>query len=391
MSNLGSESNIVTFPKLHPYPDQDDNVCERTIVYDNWSLSTPSLRGSHRMEYTEEVEPLPRFRSPLPTAFPGQEFRRNMERSRVSTPEPGFRDYDERRRSCHPRGPTRLSHRQQYPIEVQPEFKHPFGNLTGRYPSQRRKERIPSSFNPRNSDWRCYIKYFEQCAKYNRWTPSEKAQNLMMALTEEALHVVSHLGDDPSYEQIATTLTGRYAPPEQITVFKSAFRNRRQKIGETATAFAYDLRELAHRAYPTTVSLPEAWLIDQFCTGLLREDTRVHVECQDPRNLQAAISRPETFEAIKTKHKPTESHREVTGMINAVEAAPAKEEMTDLMATMKKLCEELSAANARRSAYQAQREKMRTDKLCFLCKEKGHFKAQCPNAVKVPLNPKGLD
>ena len=118
-----------------------------------------------------------------------------------------------------------------------------------------------------------------------------------------------------NYVQLKTALIDQLDPAAQENRFRTEFRARRQRHGETIAVFGRDIRRLARMAYH---SLPlgtrDQLARDQFLDGLANKELRRSVLLSHPKSLDEAIRAAVEFEiASGDKTEPPKQVNSVTG------------------------------------------------------------------------------
>ena len=151
-----------------------------------------------------------------------------------------------------------------------------------------RKEKEPDIFNGSKTEWVDYIVHFEQVAAWNRWSDSEKAQQLSMCLRGPAQKILSDLtlGQLSDYTSIKSALAQRFHPRESEVAYRCEFRNLKRQKDETVADYGYRLRRSAQKAYPALkCSDIEPTVIDQYIHGLNNHELKKHVQFHHPQTL----------------------------------------------------------------------------------------------------------
>ncbi|CAG2236597.1 unnamed protein product [Mytilus edulis] len=164
-----------------------------------------------------------------------------------------------------------------------------------------RKEKEPDIFNGSKTEWVDYIVHFEQVAAWNRWSDSEKAQQLSMCLRGPAQKILSDLtlGQLSDYTSIKSALAQRFHPRESEVAYRCEFRNLKRQKDETVADYGYRLRRSAQKAYPALkCSDIEPTVIDQYIHGLNNHELKKHVQFHHPQTLIQAIAFASEFEAF---------------------------------------------------------------------------------------------
>ncbi|CAC5419775.1 unnamed protein product [Mytilus coruscus] len=164
-----------------------------------------------------------------------------------------------------------------------------------------RKEKEPDIFNGSKTEWVDYIVHFEQVATWNRWSDSEKAQQLSMCLRGPAQKILSDLtlGQLSDYTLIKSALAQRFHPRESEVAYRCEFRNLKRQKGESVADYGYRLRRSAQKAYPALkCSDIEPTVIDQYIHGLNNHELKKHVQFHHPQTLIQAIAFASEFEAF---------------------------------------------------------------------------------------------
>ncbi|VDI81855.1 Hypothetical predicted protein [Mytilus galloprovincialis] len=133
-----------------------------------------------------------------------------------------------------------------------------------------RKEKEPDIFNGSKTEWVDYIVHFEQVAAWNRWSDSEKTQQLSMCLRGPAQKILSDLtlGQLSNYTSIKSALEQRFHPRESEVAYRCEFRNLKRQKDEPVADYGYRLRRSAQKAYPALkCSDIEPTVIDQYIHG----------------------------------------------------------------------------------------------------------------------------
>ncbi|CAC5369131.1 unnamed protein product [Mytilus coruscus] len=180
-----------------------------------------------------------------------------------------------------------------------------------------RREKEPEKIDGKSVDWKYYIVYFEQAAKWNNWTESEKGQQLSMSLRGNAQKLLGDLKYSVvnDYTALKDVLAQRFSPKERVTAYRCEFRGRKRKPGESLTDFRYALRRLVRLAYPDDVysNVLEQLVINQFILDLCHSEMEKHVQFAHPQTLEAAIANAVEFEAFTnaqmTPRKPIDNER----------------------------------------------------------------------------------
>lgn len=166
-----------------------------------------------------------------------------------------------------------------------------------------KKEIQPDSFDGVGKiEWADYIVHFEQCAAWNQWSESQKAQMLSIRLRGEAQKLLSGLtlSQLNDYSILKSILSDRYDPKEKEVTYRCQFRYRRREKGESASDYGYHLRKIAQKAYPNlTIAQLEVHIIDQFINGLGNHELQKHVQFRHPRTLHEAIGLATEYEALE--------------------------------------------------------------------------------------------
>jgi hypothetical protein len=187
-------------------------------------------------------------------------------------------------------------------------------------PNYNRKIRFPDRFDDSKVNWTDWIRHFETVGRYNEWSSSEMADNMIMSLQASCL---SEIPDEKmrDYDALKQWLSARFDPTEQELSWKVQFRCRNYKKGkETIADFGRDMTKLSRKAFPRVPSNQmDELIIDAFCNGMQDEDMKRHVLFRHPQTMDRAIALATEYEAMeatqpKSKPKPVVSFGNVYKM-----------------------------------------------------------------------------
>ncbi|CAC5412090.1 unnamed protein product [Mytilus coruscus] len=268
------------------------------------------------------------------------------------------------------------------------------------------EEKEPEKFDGKSVDWKDYIVHFEQAAKWNNWTESEKVQQLSMSLRGTAQKLLGDLKYSVvnDYTALKDVLAQRFSPKERVTAYRCEFRARKRKPGESLADFGYALRRLVRLAYPDDEysNVLEQLVINQFILGLCHSEMEKHVQFAHPQTLEAAIANAVEFEAFTnaqmTPRKPIDNERPfAVGAIsrenkterdenpNKTNEAPKNDELKELIKSFSecvgKMTEKLDQVNSTKnengSSQAFDRGHYRCTKECWKCGKYGHIARYC--------------
>ena len=136
-----------------------------------------------------------------------------------------------------------------------------------------------------------FLAKFEVCARCNRWSDQEKADQLMCALTGPASQLLWDMGAqrDVSWRVLVERLKARYGSDDQTSLYRTKLRTYRQAHGETLSSVVQEIRRLMALAYPgPTSEIVETVACDAFIDALANQDLGQKVREREPDNLEAA-------------------------------------------------------------------------------------------------------
>ena len=128
--------------------------------------------------------------------------------------------------------------------------------------------------------FRDWLEQFELVASLGEWDDKTKLVNLVTRLRGQAyaFYRSCTLQQRANYATLVAELTQRFTPVQIRAVQSSLFHDRKQKPRETVDAYAQDLRQQFHKAYPTVQratreaeEMGQVVLANQFAAGLLPE------------------------------------------------------------------------------------------------------------------------
>ena len=85
------------------------------------------------------------------------------------------------------------------------------------------------------SSWLDYKSHFEACAKLGNWNEEEKGLYLSVSLRGLAQGILGNLNTDKqlNYNELVRALSDRFAPPDQMELYRIQLKERRQKASES--------------------------------------------------------------------------------------------------------------------------------------------------------------
>lgn len=235
------------------------------------------------------------------------------------------------------------------------------------------------------ADWDAFHAQFELLARAMGWSETDKALQLALCLTEDALSCLLLLSpsERDDYGALVGALRRRFGQCNQPGVLRSELSNRQRQPGEPLRLLANDIETLTRRAYahmPTDVQGELAR--DQFIRAIVPRELRIQTQLAHPGTLQEALELALEREIIgglaggdNTDGRPI--------VRTAVEVGPSQEEP----AWAAELTELIRAVS-----LQPPRDNTRPRRgppVCWTCGQAGHISVRCPKQASVRGNGTG--
>lgn len=237
------------------------------------------------------------------------------------------------------------------------------------------------------SDWDAFRAQFELLAQACGWSDEQKALQLALCLTDDALSCLLLL--DPSeranYKALVGALERRYGQCFRSELLRSELHARLRRAGEPLRALANDIEALARRAYahmPTPVQTELAR--DQFIRALSPSDLRVHTQLARPQTLTDALEYAMEREMIvgAARHDASPVVRAAEECQPTAQRPPWVDEVTQMIRGL------ALPPNQHQQARQRSRPPTQP-RLCWGCGQPGHLVKSCPALARGPGNGTG--
>ena len=204
------------------------------------------------------------------------------------------------------------------------------------------------------------------------------------------------------YDALVQALNDRFAPPDQMELYRIQLKERRQRASETLPELAQHVRRLTNLAYPTVpADVKETLAKDHFIDALLDSDLRLKIKQARPRSLNDAVRHAVELEAyVKAESKLTESQGVLKSVSTDDNASDMKElqamikELTFSMETMKremgalkkKAYNDMSSVENERNPRIPRRD-WKKNAECYNCGDRGHIQRESPDKKKKTESP----
>ena len=272
---------------------------------------------------------------------------------------------------------------------VRPQYEtHSSGTARGRQNIPNIK---PATYDGSTS-WLDYKSHFEACAKLCQWDDEAKCLYLSVSLRGSAQGVLGNISDgrEMSYKELVSALDDRFAPPDQIDLYRTQLRERKQRASESIPELGQHIRRLVNLAYPTVpADVKETLAKDHFIEALAISDMRLRIKQARPKNLNEALRHAIELEAfLKTEQRlggsgssiravEQDSSGTVTNELSKVNDTIL--ELKKSMSTITKELRELKERDRKQTTDQKSNRNAdwRKDIECYRCGKKGHIQREC--------------
>ena len=159
--------------------------------------------------------------------------------------------------------------------------------------------------------WEVWFNRFEAVAELQNWDNDDKLQELLPRLQGAAGDFTfDQLSRKTlrSYQTVIKELENRFGVYENKKNYKVQFNRRNQKNGETAEAYAAELKRIYDKAYANRdAGIRQEDLLQRFLMGLSDSQARIHIELtKDPRTIEEAVHEVITY--IDTTQESPENY-----------------------------------------------------------------------------------
>jgi hypothetical protein len=207
------------------------------------------------------------------------------------------------------------------------------------------------------TSWNNYHRQFEAAARANRWSDTEKALALTLALREDATNILQKLNsqEQEDYNVLVKHLELRYGQTHLEHVYHSQLKSRIQKSNESLQEFEADVARLVRLAYPATPeNVIERLAVQAFLDGLRDHEMRQALILARPNKLVDALARALEFEAAKQSSRGTARVRSMddSSVVATVDEAAVRKIFKELLSEKKQL-------------------------RCWNCGKMGHVRSRC--------------
>ena len=260
-----------------------------------------------------------------------------------------------------------------------------------------------------------FLAKFEVCARCNRWSGQEKADQLMCALTGPAAQLLWDMGDlqNVSWKELVCQLKARYGSQDQTSMYRLKLKTYRQASGETLNSVMLETRRLMALAYPgPSNDLLETVACDAFIDALGDQELAQKVREKEPSNLESAYKHAVRFDAYGKASNQGHTCERRLGRVKLTKENFSKgesldhrfqhieQEMKEILAKIEQLnperSEKFSASGTDFGGRYERKQKTEfvprnpsnrnfnrpTEIVCFGCGISGHIRRNCPKSIE---------
>ena len=138
----------------------------------------------------------------------------------------------------------------------------------------------PATYDGKSS-WIDFKSHSDICADLNEWTNDEKGMYLAVALRGGAQAVLGNLpaASRKNFTELCKALEDRYAPANQMDLYRAQLKDRKQKASESVPELGQDVRRLTNLAYAKAPSdVRETLAMEYFIDALHSSDMRLRIK-----------------------------------------------------------------------------------------------------------------
>lgn len=261
------------------------------------------------------------------------------------------------------------------------------GGCAGDSHGQRAPVSIKTPKYAGKSDWDAFHAQFELLAHACGWSDEQKALQLALCLTEDALSCLLLL--DPTeranYKALVGALERRYGQCFRSELLRSELHGRVRRAGEPLRGLANDIEALARKAYAhMPIPVQTELARDQFIRALSPPDLRVHAQLARPRTLTDALEY-----ALEREMIVGAVQRDASPVVRAAEACQTTAQrppwVDDVTEMIRGLARPPDQHQQTRQRARAQTQPL----LCWGCGQPGHLVRGCPALAGRPGNATG--
>lgn len=225
------------------------------------------------------------------------------------------------------------------------------------------------------ADWEAFHAQFELLSRAAGWSEENKALQLALCLTDDALACLLLLSSEErsDYGALVGALQRRFGHCEQPGLLRSELCSRRRQPGEPLRVLANDIETLSRRAYAHMTPAVQSELAqDQFIQAITPRELSVQTQLAHPCTLQEALELAIEREIVGGGATESRLGPSSPAVRTAVDSSPAQEKPA-WVAELTEMIRAVSLQPTHSAAHPRQRPLV-----CWGCGQPGHALRQCP-------------